>query len=221
MQSGQSSATGTTIELSEDDSLMSLSAAAGVHWETIWNDPANAQLKKLRDDPMVLEIGDTLVIPEPREKKASGAADAKHVFRRKGIPAKVKMQFLEQDEPLAERSCQIEVDGKTEQGTTDAEGVLEFFIDPAATKAKVTIENEEQQTAVVYELNVGRLAPANLVRGAQQRLKNLGYLDAPVSGELDRPTERAIAQLQKTHEVEETGVLDDTVAKLLLDEHGS
>lgn len=51
------------------DSMASIADQTGHYWQTIWDDPANQDLKKTRENPETLLAGDKVTVPSLREKK--------------------------------------------------------------------------------------------------------------------------------------------------------
>ena len=61
-----------------------------------------AALRELRGKMNVLAPGDVVFIPEKEEKEESRGVESKHTFKRKGVPAQLKLQFLDAEgEPRA------------------------------------------------------------------------------------------------------------------------
>jgi N-acetylmuramoyl-L-alanine amidase len=199
--------------------MSSISFEEGFFWQTLWNHEGNADLKKTRESPFVLRPGDVVNIPELRQREVSAATGLRHTFRRKGVPAVLRMQLLEMNQPLAGLPYVLAFGGTKIKGTTDAEGKLEAFVPPDMPQATLRVGEGESER--VYEIAPRTLDPARDVKGIQGRLANLGYYGGGVSGTLDAATTAAIKKFQGDHDLEATGVADDTTALLLSDVHDS
>jgi len=80
----------------QGECISSIAGKYGHFPETIWNDPANAQLKSKREDePNILYAGDVVVIPDKRLKEESGATDERHRFVKKGVPVQFRLRLME------------------------------------------------------------------------------------------------------------------------------
>lgn len=203
----------------EGECMSSISFEEGFFWQTLWNHEGNADLKKTRESPFVLRPGDVVNIPELRQREVSAATGLRHTFRRKGVPAVLRMQLLEMNQPLAGLPYVLAFGGTKIKGTTDAEGKLEAFVPPDMPQATLRVGEGESER--VYEIAPRTLDPARDVKGIQARLANLGYYGGGVSGTLDAATTAAIKKFQGDHDLEATGVADDTTALLLSDVHDS
>ena len=152
------------------DCLSKIAAAFGFDWQTLWNLPENAELKRQRKDPNVLYPGDQLFVPELRLKELDAATDQVHTYRLKGTPAKVRLRFLEDGEPRAGESYILIIDGAGRSGTLDSEGRLEEPIPPEADSVTIIIADEHP-----IVLKLGSVDPVNTISGVQGRLSNLGF----------------------------------------------
>ncbi len=190
-----------------------------MHWETIWNDSKNQELKNKRQDPNVLFPGDVVQIKNREAKQEPCAAEQLHRFRLLGQPAMFRLRVLNEDEPRANEKYTLKIGDQEYEGTTDPEGKLEHPCPNDAKKAVLTIGNEPDAQDT-YEMALGGVDPVQEVRGAQERLFNLGFDPGPIDGKLGPKTEAALRAFQKKHELEETGMLDEATGTKLVEEHG-
>jgi len=189
----------------------------GLFPETVWNHPDNSQLKELRKNPYVLMPGDIVVIPDKRLKEVSKPTGQRHRFRRKGVPEKLVMKFTRGDELRANEKYVLEIDGKRTEGSTGGGGVVELDILPNAKIGKITFVEDGDE----YELGLGHLDPVTELSGVQGRLRNLGFYEGPVDGELNEELEEAIRLFQERNKLEQTGKVDDALKSALQSAHGS
>ena len=200
------------------DCVDSIAFEYGHFWETIWNHPANAELKKVRKDPNVLRAGDRLTIPELREEEVTRGPKKRHRFRRRGVPAKLRLRFLRFGEPRAGLDYSVNIDGTRQEGKLDRDGRLEIWIPPSARSAKLTLRDGSQDQE--FDLGLGHLDPIDTVSGVQARLAGLGY-DCEVSGTLDEATRRALRNFQSVQDLKSSGDLDQVTRDELKRAFGS
>ena len=193
--------------------LWSLSMGSGHYWKTIWDDGANSDLKSRRKDPNVLAAGDKVHIPEIVEKNETGATEKRHRFRRKGIPVKFRIRMLHLGKPRKFEDFRLEIDGRIKKGKTDGDGWIEIPIPPDAQQGRLIMGDEE------YQLDMGHLDPADSIKGAQQRLRNLGYYGGPIDGQESDLTTGALALFQREQGLETTGKLDSATQDALRKVH--
>lgn len=196
----------------DGDSVAKLAEQHGLTEAKIWDHERNRALKDLREDPNLLVAGDTLFIPDREQRWHSAAAGQRHSFRRKGIMAVFKLQLYDGDQPRANQDYTLKIDGRLYTGTTDGDGKLEQKIHPGASEATLRFGGEGGETIV---LALGRLDPANTVRGMKSRLKNLGYDVGTVNGTADAALRAALIEFQASQRLTQSGTIDDqTVAKI-------
>lgn len=176
----------------QGESVASLAELAGHAPNVLWNHPHNAELRRLRSNMNALAPGDRLFIPVLEPRKVTRPLDARHCFRKRGVPARLRLRLDHRGQPRAGIGWRLEFDGDERSGVTDERGVLEAWIPPRLARAKLRVEGRARP----YLLRFGELDPQETLRGVQQRLRNLGY-DCPTSGELDEPTRAALQSFQR------------------------
>ncbi|MDI7259574.1 MAG: peptidoglycan-binding protein [Thermodesulfobacteriota bacterium] len=203
--------------IKEGECLSSIAQRHGLFWKKIWDHPNNSDLKRRRKDPNILYPGDVVFIPEKEEKQENGSTEQRHHFRKKGVPAKVRLRLMRNDQPRANESYVLEVDGIFFAGTTDADGKLEQSIPPNAKKGKLFIGKKREE----YILNLGHMDPLNELIGIQKRLNNLGFHCGPANGVLGPRTTNAFKAFQKKHHLTESGEADEATKNKLTEIYGS
>ncbi len=193
----------------QGDCMASIAAQHGFFTRTIWDDPANAELKRKRQDWDALLPGDRVIIPDLREKVVQKASNQRHRFRRKGVPQLFRLRLLDgAQEPRASLDYLLDIEGQRFSGKTDGEGVIEHWIPPKARKGTLKITEEES-----YQLSLGHIDPLDEKSGASDRLFNLGYLQTDEPD--DEKLEDALRHFQRDLKLEESGLLDDDTQKAL------
>jgi Putative peptidoglycan binding domain len=200
----------------QGECLSSIALDYGFKPDTLWNHGDNADLKAARVDGNVLLPGDVVVIPDLRLRTMQGATDQSHKFKLLGVPAYLRLQLLEEDEPRANAHYVLTIDGvKMSEGQTDGEGRIEEKIPPDAQAGTLTMDDGD-----IIELQLGALDPHDTVTGLQGRLLNLGFDCGAVDGDYGDQTREAVSAFQRKYGLEETGDLDSTTKSKLLDLHG-
>jgi hypothetical protein len=208
---------GLVHEVVQGECISSVAGHAGFLWETIWNHPANAQLKSGRKDPNILLPGDLVFVPRRTNREVDCATDQMHHFVRKGTGCVLRLQILENDEVQSNVAYTLVVDGTTFTGTTDGEGKLEHPIPFGAKSARLIAGPQNRE----YVLGLGELDPITEVTGIQGRLRNLDYYDEDVDGELNDATKLALEMFQSSESLTVTGEPDTATRERLLRVHGS
>ena len=184
----------------QGECLNSISEQYGLFWQTVWNDPGNQGLKDRRKDPSVLLPGDMLTIPDKRVQEVDCSSDSTHRFRKKGVPAKLKIQLVIEDEPLKNQAYSLLIDDQFwSEGTTDGEGYLETTIPPRVIRGRVVIGPPDDR--ISFSIDFGTLDPLDSEGGALQRLHNMGY-------EVGEDPRSAVAAFQEDEDLSVTGELD-------------
>jgi hypothetical protein len=209
---------GTQHQVAQGESVESIAYEAGLLAETVWNDPANADLKKTRTSLHVLFPGDSLYVPDIQTKVVPCATGQKYTFKRKGIPSRLKVRFLVENKPRAGAAYQLVIDGGDPiQGSTTGAGDVDQPIDPLAQSA--TLHFVDDPDEVVYSLQLRYLNPIDTVSGARERLRNLGYEAGPPGDDPDSFLAAALAEFQQAQGLPATGALDDATGSKLQGAH--
>ncbi|MCC6527985.1 MAG: peptidoglycan-binding protein [Polyangiaceae bacterium] len=193
-------------EVRQGECLVSIAARAGHVWKYIWKQPQNDPLRDARRDPTALLPGDHLYIPPLRRKDEKRATEARHVFRRKGVPSKIRIRLLDNGDPRADQPYTLTIGPARHAGRTDGQGELEHPLDPAATEAELVVGEGVMRRE--YKIALGDLDPIVEPTGTAGRLANLGYRSAATGGSPLRVTE-ALQDFQRHEGLEVTGQLDD------------
>ena len=151
---------------------------------------AAADVAKLR---FHVELGEAS--PQLPARKEVPELPKREPLKATHIPLKLKVQD-DAGHPHESRPFEIHLeDGKILKGTTTPEGVVEAKV-PRGAAARLIIKGKE--AAQTIQLALGKLELPTSVKGAQQRLRSLGYkLD--VSGALDGATKKALKAFQNDH----------------------
>ena len=196
----------------QGECISSISDRYGFFCETVWNHADNARLKRERGDPNVLLPGDIVMIPDKRKGSVSGASEQRHRFRVKGVPAKLKIRLMIDDEPRANEPYTLMIDDTVHaEGTTDGDGYVDESIPPGARAGKLIVGQDDHQD--IYELNLGAIDPIEVDTGVLKRLENLGY---DVSGGL----EAAVRAFQEAEGLNVTGGMDAATQARLKERFG-
>jgi hypothetical protein len=183
-----------------------------------WDHPNNAELKALREDPLLLAPGDELFIPDRVRLVFNRTTEASHDFRVHIDPLMLKMRLLGIDgEPLANTEVTVRVPppegsesatSDEQQLTTDGDGNVSVDVAKHSGKGALIIDGVE------FPLRIGLLDPIDTDSGVAQRLSNMGY-DVPFGEAVDPDELRAaIEQFQADNDLEVTGERADIETQL-------
>ena len=204
----------------EGECISSISFLYGFFPDVTWNDPANSKLKNKRKNPNVLFPGDIVAIPDKRPKEVSCKAQGVLKFKMKGVPAKLRMRFTKDDKPRTSENYKLKYAGKEISGQTNAEGIIEAWIPPDIQSG--ILEIGDGKDTKTYYLNFGKLEPVDTVKGAQTRLRNLGFYDSEISDRINDKFTEAIKNFQIYFgHPDPSGQLDNKTAEELVRLHDS
>jgi hypothetical protein len=205
--------------VAEGDCMESIAVDRGYFWETLWNHPRNATLKKARACQNLLLPGDRVHIPDKVEKHVDRPTDNKHRFVRKGVPSKLRVCVKRGGDPLRNQPYSLVVDGKPFMGLTDGDGWIEVAIPGNAQRGQLSVGSNPHNQQV-FSLELGGMDPITEITGIQKRLRNLGF-GCHSSGEMDDATLAALTRFQAGEELKPTGIPDAATLETLKQRHGS
>src|SRR5688572_4091024 len=93
------------------DGVAKLAFLYGHFPDTIWNHQKNATLKAEREHMDILLENDIVHIPDLQTKKVICSTNGRHRFRRRGVPALIRIQILDANEPLVNTPFKLTIDG--------------------------------------------------------------------------------------------------------------
>ncbi|MFH1746448.1 MAG: peptidoglycan-binding protein [Planctomycetota bacterium] len=202
----------------QGECVSSIARDTGHFWETIWNEPANSELREARQDPHVLRPEDRVTIPELRPKQESIAPEMRHRFVRRGEPEIFHVRVLREDEARGNEPYTLDIDGEQRTGTTDADGDVRCPIPGNARKAVLTVGPEDDEQT--FEMELGNINPINTTNGVQARLNNLGFDCGPEDDIYGPRTRAALEAFQEKHGLEQTGKPDEQTRQKLREVYG-
>lgn len=201
------------------DCVVSMALEEGLRPDAVWEHPDNEHLRgEDHARPEIIAPGQKVYLKERDRSTESREQDARHTFRRRDVPIRLRVRLLECGEPRAGLEYEFEVAGEVRTGATDADGLLDEIIPFSATEALVRPLGEH--TGEMYCFKIGFLDPIGRLSGVQARLHNLGYNPGPIDNIMGPRTERAIKIFQKEHDIEITGEPDDATRDALVQAHG-
>jgi Putative peptidoglycan binding domain len=212
-----------THTVEQGDCLSNISDMYGfADYHTIYDHPANADLKSRRPNPNVLYPGDLVVIPDKQQKEVSCSTGQLHNFQvnRPSAVLRVRIQD-DQNKPFTNKKYHLSIDGVLTKGQTDGDGMIVQKISPAATKGDllVWIYDDPGAPGVPFPLDLGHLDPVTEISGVQARLNNLGFDCGSVDGIFGPDTEDALRAFQSQMGLPITGQSDSATQSKLTQLH--
>ena len=201
----------------QGECFSSIAFEHGFFASTLWKHADNKTLRRKRGQMNLLSEGDVVSIPDLEQRTKQCATGSSHKFRRKGVPAVLRLRVQELGEPIANAPFELHLDGEILKGETDDNGDLEIGIPPSATRGRLLVG--EGDSAREYELDLGHIDPIEELTGVQGRLANLGFDPGPIDGVAGPKLKAAIERFQALNDLEVTGEVDDTTRSELEAQH--
>lgn len=240
-----------THTVRKGDCIESIAKKYGFFPDTLWNHAENRKLHDLRKDPGALLPGDVVVVPDLKQKNVTGNTEQRHSFRRKGIPARMRIKFLKPVVPEPEEEAasssgdydpsvyeepppQVE---QTFEPLANAPYVLKIsghftegssdgdgMVDapiPAHATSGKITFHQGTSDEVSYDLAFGTLDPIDTVNGLRKRLANLGYNCVPEGNEMEPTLQDALIRFQSEQGLTANGTIDQATKDKVKEIYGS
>jgi N-acetylmuramoyl-L-alanine amidase len=166
------------------------------NFRTIYEHPANADLRSKRPNPNLLFPGDSIFIPDKTSKEEAVPDARLHRFQMTSSRRFLRLVIQGLDgKAMASTEYDLEIEGNLQHDVTGPDGLIECWIPAEARNGSLTIRGYS------WPLSIGDLNPLDKtadqgVSGIQARLKNLGYDPGPIDGISGPLTEAAIREFQ-------------------------
>jgi LysM repeat protein len=215
----------TDYTVQPGDCLSSIAAAHGfADWRTLYDNDSNADFRKLRPDPNVINPGDVLKIPDvdPVAHQVQTGKAYTFVVKR---PRTVLRLALEVNEAT---NYELTCGDQTFSGSVSDASPFEHPIPVGATEAQLSIwpasaaspaGKDAPGARTTWSLQVGHLNPIEEPSGVLGRLMNLGYYDGDLNQADEAARTGAVRRFQLASKLDATGQLDDSTRSALLKRH--
>lgn len=217
---------GTPYTVKIGDCMQSIADAHGFfRWESIYYHEENAELRKKRPDPSLLQENDVVSIPDLDDREEYCTTGRTHVFQLRELrEIEICLVLEESGHPLGnmkfELSYKEKGQDKTRTGYTTKEGELIHVLSSTVKSATLKIWKTEDLSTdpLTWDLKIGDIDPIDSDTGVQDRLRNLGYDLGDEDGTIGDKTKAALKDFQLNVGLEATGKIDNDTRRLL-DEH--
>ncbi len=209
-------------EVQQGECLVSIAKRYGfARYETIYEHPENAELKKKRPNPNIIYPGDQIYIPDVVLKEVTLPTGQRHQFQRKRLTRTLRIALEDQNgKCLAGAKYELTFGTRVVKGATDADGMLEQEVFVGEERGKLSVNGYSWNLLVAHLNPLDANTEDGGITGTQGRLLNLGYYVGPIDGELSPTTKAALRQFQSEAGLRVTGDLDGPTRAKLRDKHG-
>ena len=214
---------GTPYTVKPGDCMQSIADANNFfRWESIYYHEDNAELRKKRPDPSLLQENDEVIIPDLDDREEFCATGRSHVFQlRDPHETEIGLVLEESGQLLGnmkfELSYKEKGSDKTRTGYTTKTGELFQVLSSTVKTATLKVWKTEDlaEDPLTWELKIGDIDPIDTDTGIQDRLRNLGYDLGDEDGTIGDKTKAALKDFQLNVDLEATGEIDDDTRRLL------
>lgn len=141
-----------------------------VRYETVWEEPLNAELRASRSNPHVLQPGDVVHVPDFEPATAQAATGRRHRFVAGAAELRLRVRIEAWDGGArADRPCALVVDGRQQELMADGQGLVEVVVSASAKEVELAWDDHRERLAI------GGLDPVTSPSGVASRLVSLAY----------------------------------------------
>jgi hypothetical protein len=195
-----------THVVEEGECIETIASMHGFFPDTLWDLDENAELRELRGSMNLLVPGDEVHVPDLTEQVFDVATEAKHRFKRKGVPSEFTITYKDaKDQPLANIPYTTIIDGEFgPKGKSDAKGTITFPVSPSAEHLILRLETDILW-AKENEYSLSALQPIDTIKGVQARLESLGFYTGPVDGQTSALLRKGVTAFETKHQLKSSG----------------
>lgn len=198
------------------DCVASIAAKFASTVEALWDAPDNEQLRKLREDPFVLQAGDEVHVPDVRDKRISVSPGGRHVFVVANTRCDFEVTLRVNGKLRTGVAWVLEVGAERLAGTTGDDGTVRASIPADATTGLLRLPESNDEFPIAF----GDLDPLDTPRGVQSRLRSLAYYRHRIDGDAGPWTTRALRAFQADEGLPVSGKADPATTERLRTRYG-
>ena len=181
----------------------------------LWNDPANAALRKRRANPHILAVDDPVHVPELVLREVDRTTEQKHRFTAQVHPLQLRLTLRDwNDEPRPGELKEVLVDGRAAKFQVVGAGSIAIPVE--ALTDRVTVRTPGGDLTA----RIGFLQPVDTLAGQRERLTNLGYEAGDSSDPKQLDFRSAVEEFQCDHGLAVDGVVGPVTRAKLVAVHG-
>ena len=215
----------TTYTIKQGDTLAAIAKQHGFNnWQTLYRHEDNAEFRKKRPNPNVINPGDEIQIPDKEEKSVILETGKRHVFKlcpKKDDKLRYVIDGAYRDYTAGKKYILV-IDGEEIEGTVGDDGAIECDCPAGAEVGELRLWlEEESEPSHVFDIKLGFLDTVSETTGIQARMNNLGYDCGAVDGDIGPKMKKAVEQFQAHHNLKVDGNPAEITQKQLESIYGS
>jgi len=201
-------------EVVQGEDILTIAREYGIeNWESIWDHPRNADLRRERPDPLVLAPGDHVFVPDYRGLVYILDSGSRHnIVIGNAVLRYIRLTLVDsRRNPYSEKNYSLTVANETVDGTTTPEGAIEAALPDDATTADLVLypRTGNDELKLKWRLQLGYLNPLSKVSGVKARLSNLGYFIDQIDDNKNDQLTNAVELFRSQNSMPTAGAMDD------------